>query len=80
MGWREEAPFDAVLVTAAAPDVPSALVEQLAVKGRLVLPVGDAYTQVVRKCVRDEGGVRWTELGGCVFVKLIGQHAWPSGS
>lgn len=80
VGWREEAPFDAVLVTAGAPDVPSALVDQLAMKGRLVLPVGDAYTQVVRKCVRDESGVRWTELGGCVFVKLIGQHAWPTGS
>lgn len=80
LGWREEAPFDAVMVTAAAPDVPPALLEQLAVKGRLVVPVGDAHTQVLRKCVREETEVRWTELGGCVFVKLIGQHAWPTGS
>jgi len=80
LGWREEAPFDAVMVTAAAPDVPPALVEQLAVKGRLVIPVGDAHTQVLRKCVREETAVRWSELGGCVFVKLIGQHAWPNGS
>jgi protein-L-isoaspartate(D-aspartate) O-methyltransferase len=80
LGWREEAPFDAVVVTAAAPDVPPALLEQLAVKGRLVIPVGDAHTQVLRKCLRDETGVRWTELGGCVFVKLIGQHAWPNGT
>jgi protein-L-isoaspartate(D-aspartate) O-methyltransferase len=80
LGWREEAPFDAVMVTAAAPDVPPALVEQLAVKGRLVIPVGDAHTQVLRKCVREESAVQWTELGGCVFVKLIGQHAWPNES
>ncbi|RPI05096.1 MAG: protein-L-isoaspartate O-methyltransferase, partial [Zetaproteobacteria bacterium] len=80
LGWRDEAPFDAVLVTAGAPDVPPALVEQLAAKGRIVLPVGDAYTQVVRRGVREEHGVRWTDLGGCVFVKLIGQNAWPTGS
>lgn len=80
LGWREEAPFDAVMVTAGAPDVPPALVEQLGVKGRLVVPVGDAYTQVLRKGVREETGMRWTELGGCVFVKLIGQQAWPSES
>lgn len=79
LGWREEAPFDAVMVTAAAPDIPPALVEQLAVKGRLVIPVGDAHTQVLRKCVREEVDLRWTEMGGCVFVKLIGQHAWPNG-
>jgi len=79
LGWREEAPFDAVMVTAAAPDVPPALLEQLAVKGRLVIPVGDAHTQVLRKCVREETDLCWTELGGCVFVKLIGQHAWPNG-
>jgi protein-L-isoaspartate(D-aspartate) O-methyltransferase len=80
LGWREEAPFDAVMVTAGAPDVPPALVEQLEVKGRLVMPVGDAYTQVLRKGVREETGMRWTELGGCVFVKLIGQQAWPTES
>jgi len=80
LGWREEAPFDAVMVTAAAPDVPPVLLEQLAVKGRLVIPVGDAHTQVLRKCVREETDVRWTELGGCVFVKLIWLDAWPNGS
>lgn len=80
MGWREEAPFDAVMVTAAAPDVPAALLDQLLVKGRLVIPVGDAHTQVLRKCVREDNDLRWTDLGGCVFVKLIGQQGWPNGS
>jgi protein-L-isoaspartate(D-aspartate) O-methyltransferase len=79
LGWREEAPFDAVLVTAGAPDVPQALIEQLAIKGRLVVPVGDLHTQVLRKGIREETGVRWSELGGCVFVKLIGKQAWPNG-
>jgi len=80
LGWRDEAPFDAVLVTAGAPDVPLALVEQLAVKGRLVVPVGDLHTQVLRKGVREDTGMQWTELGGCVFVKLVGQQAWPDGA
>jgi protein-L-isoaspartate(D-aspartate) O-methyltransferase len=68
------------MVTAAAPDVPAALLEQLVVKGRLVVPVGDAHTQVLRKCVREDSDLRWTDLGGCVFVKLIGQQGWPNGS
>lgn len=80
LGWREEAPFDAVMVTAAAPEVPAALLDQLAVKGRLVIPVGDAQTQVLRKCVREDAELCWTDLGGCVFVKLIGQQGWPNGS
>ncbi len=77
LGWREEAPFDAIMVTAASPEVPQALVEQLAPKGRLVIPVGDAHGQTLRKGIREDDGIRWQELGGCVFVKLIGQQAWP---
>ncbi len=80
LGWREEAPFDAVLVTAAAPAIPETLVDQLSPKGRLVIPVGNAYGQELRKGVREEGGVRWSDLGGCVFVKLIGEQGWPAGS
>ena len=76
LGWREEAPFDAILVTAAAPSVPDALVEQLSPKGRLVVPVGDAYSQELRKGVKEDEGMRWTDLGGCVFVKLIGDQGW----
>lgn len=79
LGWREEAPFDAVLVTAGAPDVPHALLEQVAIGGRVVIPVGDPYAQVLRKGIRDAAGVRWSELGGCVFVKLVGQEGWPTG-
>lgn len=77
LGWREEAPFDAILVTAGSPEVPPTLMEQLAPKGRLVVPVGDAYGQVLRKGTWAEEGIRWTDLGGCVFVKLIGEQGWP---
>jgi len=79
LGWKEEAPFDAILVAAAAPAIPQALVDQLAPKGRLIVPVGDAYTQSLRKGVREEAGMRWSDLGGCVFVKLVGQQGWPNG-
>ena len=80
LGWKEEAPFDAILVAAAAPTIPQALIDQLAPKGRLIVPVGDAYTQSLRKGVREETGMRWSDLGGCVFVKLVGQQGWPDGS
>jgi protein-L-isoaspartate(D-aspartate) O-methyltransferase len=76
LGWPDEAPFDAVLVAAAAPKVPETLLAQLALGGRLVMPVGDAYSQVLRKAVRRETGIEWLDLGGCVFVKLIGEQAW----
>jgi len=79
LGWRDEAPFDTILVTAGAPVIPESLIEQLDPKGRIVLPVGDANSQVLRKGVRKDTGMHWTELGDCVFVKLIGQQAWPNG-
>lgn len=76
LGWPEEAPFDAVVVTAAGPEIPETLLEQIGPGGRLVMPVGDVSTQMLRKAVRTAEGVRWSELGDCVFVKLIGKHAW----
>jgi protein-L-isoaspartate(D-aspartate) O-methyltransferase len=76
LGWRDEAPFDAVLVTAGAPAIPEPLIEQLAVGGTLVAPVGEVNNQVLRKGVKAADGMHWSELGSCVFVKLIGQQAW----
>jgi protein-L-isoaspartate(D-aspartate) O-methyltransferase len=77
LGWREEAPFDAVLVTAAAPEVPSPLVEQVKPGGRLVIPVGGSTAQVLKCLVKEpDGAVRESELVGCVFVKLVGEQGW----
>jgi len=76
MGWPEEAPFDAIIVTAGAPGVPKPLVDQLAVGGRLVVPAGDSFSQSLLKIYRDEQGIHQTDLGGCRFVKLVGQEGW----
>ncbi|WP_419660325.1 Pcm: protein-L-isoaspartate O-methyltransferase (protein-beta-aspartate methyltransferase) [Desulfosarcina variabilis str. Montpellier] len=75
-GWKEESPFDAIIVTAGAPEIPSVLVSQLAVGGRMVIPVGDRHSQDLIKLVRDPHGIHQANLGGCRFVKLIGEHGW----
>lgn len=77
LGWKEKSPFDAIVVTAAAPDVPEPLVEQLGVGGRLVVPVGSEYTQDLLKIRKVSYSKTRTEsLGGVRFVKLIGKKGW----
>jgi len=75
-GWADESPFDAIVVTAGAPEIPDILVSQLVVGGRMVIPVGNHYSQDLIKLYKDEEGVRTTSLGGCRFVKLVGEHGW----
>ncbi|WP_027359189.1 protein-L-isoaspartate(D-aspartate) O-methyltransferase [Desulforegula conservatrix] len=75
-GWKEESPYDAIVVTAGGPEVPEPLVKQLAVGGKLIIPVGDKYTQELIKVTRTETGVKRESLGSCRFVKLIGEHGW----
>jgi protein-L-isoaspartate(D-aspartate) O-methyltransferase len=78
-GWREEAPFDGIIITAGAPDAPKILIEQLAVGGRLVIPVGSRHTQTLLKITRqseDINDLKKEDLGGCRFVNLIGEHGW----
>jgi protein-L-isoaspartate(D-aspartate) O-methyltransferase len=76
LGWREEAPFDGIMVTAGTPQVPGPLLEQLAMGGRLVIPVGDQYSQTLTRVRRTKDGLKYDYLGGCRFVRLIGQHGW----
>jgi len=79
LGWKDEAPFDAIMVTAGAPDIPKTLVEQLAVGGRLVVPVGGRHSQVLIKLTRlseSVNDVKREDLGGCRFVDLIGEYGW----
>ena len=75
-GWEDEAPFDAIIVTAGAPEVPQTLVNQLSEGGRLVLPVGNQHSQDLIKITKDRHGLHQTNLGGCRFVKLVGEHGW----
>jgi len=75
-GWLEQSPFDAILVTAGAPDIPQPLIDQLTVGGRLVIPVGDASIQDLFRVTKTEEGTRKEDLGGCRFVKLIGKYGW----
>jgi protein-L-isoaspartate(D-aspartate) O-methyltransferase len=76
LGWMDESPFDAIMVTAGSPGIPQPLVDQLAVGGRLVIPVGDPTDQELMRVTRTEGGIKKENLGGCRFVRLIGQHGW----
>jgi protein-L-isoaspartate(D-aspartate) O-methyltransferase len=75
-GWEEESPFDAIIITAGTPQIPATLVQQLAMGGRLVAPVGNAHSQDLIKLVKERTGVRQSNLGGCRFVKLVGEHGW----
>jgi len=78
-GWKEEAPFDAILVTAGAPGIPQPLIEQLVIGGRLVLPVGGRSIQDLIKVTRqseDIHEIKKETLGGCRFVDLIGEYGW----
>lgn len=75
-GWLEESPFDAIVVTAGAPDIPQPLLDQLAMGGRLVIPVGDAFVQDLIRVTKEGEGIKKEDLGGCRFVKLIGKFGW----
>ncbi|MFQ5535951.1 MAG: protein-L-isoaspartate(D-aspartate) O-methyltransferase [Gemmatimonadota bacterium] len=78
LGWPEEAPFQGIIVTAAAPDVPPSLLEQLdAEGGRLVAPVGRRSLQELLRIRRDGGLMERETLMGCRFVPLIGEEGWP---
>lgn len=78
LGWPEEAPFDAIIVAAGAPKVVETLCRQLAVGGRLVIPVGDAEGQKLRRVTRvSSDAYREEDLVDCRFVPLIGSGGWP---
>ena len=76
LGLPEQSPFDAILVTAAAPRLPRSLMEQLTVGGRLVIPVGSQQEQWLMKVTRKKGGYATSTLGPCRFVPLLGKDAW----
>ncbi|HWQ31951.1 MAG TPA: protein-L-isoaspartate(D-aspartate) O-methyltransferase [Blastocatellia bacterium] len=77
-GWKDFAPYAGILVAAGSPEIPAPLVEQLAVGGRLVIPVGTAKEQRLMRVTRTETGTQTEDFGRCQFVRLIGQHGWKN--
>jgi protein-L-isoaspartate(D-aspartate) O-methyltransferase len=77
-GWEEEAPFDGIIVTAGSPEIPDSLKSQLAENGRLVIPVGDRYTQTLFRITKKRDSFTKEEFTQCVFVPLIGKYGWKN--
>jgi len=75
-GWKEEAPFDAILVTAGAPSLPQPLVDQLKMGGTMVIPIGDRKGQRLTRIRRSSHGFSREDLMECNFVSLVGEHGW----
>lgn len=78
LGWPLHAPYEAVLVSAAAPEVPVPLLQQLADGGRMVLPIGTQESQMLVAVHKHHGLIDQQEIASCVFVPLLGQYGWPS--
>ncbi|MCZ6697048.1 MAG: protein-L-isoaspartate(D-aspartate) O-methyltransferase [Acidobacteria bacterium] len=76
LGWPTEAPFTAILVSAATPSVPRALLRQLVPGGRMVIPVGDVARQILKRLVRTDTGAQVEEFDACSFVRLVGQQGF----
>jgi len=77
LGWPEHAPYDAILVGAAAPGIPDPLIAQLTEGGRMVLPIGPQHAQILTLIEKRRGALHQKELASCAFVPLIGQYGWP---
>lgn len=77
-GWSEFAPYKGILVAAASPEIPKPLVEQLAIGGHLVIPIGDENEQRLIRVTRTEDGTKTEDHGACQFVKLIGKYGWEN--
>lgn len=76
-GWSEFAPYDAIIVTAAGTDVPEELMQQIAENGKMVMPIGERFGQVMILVEKMPGGnIVKKEICGCVFVPLVGRYGW----
>ncbi len=76
-GWKEEAPFDAIIVTAGAPDIPQNLINNLAIGGKMIIPVGGLdFQELIKIYKKSETELETVNLGDCRFVKLTGEQGW----
>jgi len=78
IGWQAEAPYDAIIVAAASPQIPPSLINQLKDQGRLVLPVGSHFDQRLLRVRKRGERIETEDLGGCAFVPLVGEEGWRS--
>jgi protein-L-isoaspartate(D-aspartate) O-methyltransferase len=78
LGWRDYAPYDAILVTAGSPAIPTPLSEQLSEGGRLLIPIGDRDEQILTLFTRRGEELERRDIGAARFVPLIGKYGWPS--
>jgi len=75
-GLEEYSPYDGIIVTAGAPEIPKSLIEQLNEKGRIVIPVGNSFSQDLLLGIKEKGKLKISNYGGCVFVPLVGKYGW----
>lgn len=78
LGWTEYAPYDGIIVTAGAPGIPESLIRQLNEGGRMVIPIGGSFGQILTIVEKKGPSIITREVCGCVFVPLIGKEGWPS--
>jgi len=76
-GWPDQAPFNAIIVTASAKEIPEALIKQLGEGGKLVAPTGDEHKQKLMVLIKKGGRVIRKEICDCKFVPLVGKYGWP---
>jgi len=77
LGLPGHSPFDGIIVTAGAPEIPQGYIQQLNMNGRLVIPVGNMYSQVLYKIIKTPEGTEKSVSTTCVFVPLVGKDGWP---
>ena len=78
LGWPEEAPFDAIIVTSGSPNVPETLMSQLSDGGRMIIPVGSRNHQRIIRIIRSGDNYSKEEMLSCIFVPLIGKYGWDN--
>ncbi len=76
-GLKEYSPFDGIIVTAGAPEIPKSLIDQLKENGRIVIPVGNSFSQDLLLGRKEKGKLKIQNYGGCIFVPLVGKYGWP---
>ncbi len=76
LGWKEFSPYDCIIVTAASPDIPPPLIEQLKEGGILVIPLGENHFQVLSVVRKFKGKIETEQVCSCVFVPLVGEYGW----